>query len=259
LSATVTPTNPNCSNTNDGAITVSSATGGYGTYEFSVNGGTSWQVSGSFPGLSGLAAPGKDYNVLVRDQAHASCVIDLDGAGATTLISPPALDASTSTYTNETCLGSDGKIDLTVTGGTAPYGYSWSTSAISEDISSLAEGTYTVIITDANQCTLVKDFTIDLACVLRVYQAVSPNGDGKNDYWRIDKIEQYPGNTVRLFDRFNNLVYETHGYSNETNNWTGQSNHGLTRGNLPDDTYFYWVDLGSGLGKLSGFVILKNH
>jgi gliding motility-associated-like protein len=92
-----------------------------------------------------------------------------------------------------------------------------------------------------------------------VYQGVSPNGDGKNDYWRIDKIEEYPGNTVRIFDRFNNLVYETHGYSNETNNWAGQSNHGVARGILPEDTYFYWVDLGSGSGTYSGYVVLKNH
>ena len=45
----------------------------------------------------------------------------------------------------------DGSIDLTVTGGTAPYGFLWSTGATTEDILDLAAGTYTVIVTDAEQ------------------------------------------------------------------------------------------------------------
>ncbi|HTH56848.1 MAG TPA: Ig-like domain-containing protein [Cyclobacteriaceae bacterium] len=93
----------------------------------------------------------------------------------------------------------------------------------------------------------------------RIYQALSPNGDGQNDYWRIDGIEGFPNNLTRVFDRFNNLVFETHGYSNETNNWTGQSNHGLIRGSLPEGTYFYSLDLGDGRGPLSGYVVLKRN
>jgi gliding motility-associated-like protein len=260
LSGTISAVNPTCNNGTDGSITINSAAGGSSTYEFSIDGGTTWQ---SLPTFQGLAEKATNYNVLIRDQAHTTCVIDLDGSTNTILTSPSPISA-TAALSKETCKGSDGAIDLAVSGGTPlagtpSYTYEWSNGFITEDISTLGEGTYSVTIKDANQCSITQEFVIDLDCVLRVYQAVSPNGDGKNDYWRIDRIEQFPGNTVRLFDRFNNLVYETHGYTNETNNWTGQANHGLTRGTLPDDTYFYWVDLGSGLGKLSGFVILKNH
>jgi len=64
---------------------------------------------------------------------------------------------------------------------------------------------------------------------------------------------------MRVFDRFNNLVYETRAYSNEANSWTGQSNHGLVRGSLPEGTYFYSLDLGDGRGPLSGYVVLKRN
>ena len=93
----------------------------------------------------------------------------------------------------------------------------------------------------------------------RIYQGLSPNGDGKNDYWHIDGIEGFPNNTIRIFDRFNNLVYETRGYSNESNYWTGQSNHGLVRGSLPEGTYFYSVELGDGSGPISGYVVVKRN
>jgi gliding motility-associated-like protein len=93
----------------------------------------------------------------------------------------------------------------------------------------------------------------------KIYEGVSPNGDDVNDYWRIDGIEQYPNNLVRIFDRYNNLVYEADAYSNEKNNWQGQANHGLVRGTLPEGTYFYTVDLGDGKHPLSGFVQLKRH
>jgi gliding motility-associated-like protein len=93
----------------------------------------------------------------------------------------------------------------------------------------------------------------------KIYEGVSPNGDNLNDYWRIDGIELYPNNLIRVFDRFNNLVFETSSYSNEKNNWQGQANHGLTHGTLPEGTYFYTVNLGNGEHALSGFVELKRY
>lgn len=106
---------------------------------------------------------------------------------------------------------------------------------------------------DSNEATV----SISVTDPFKVYDGVSPNGDGKNDYWRIDGIESFPHNSVRLFDRFNNLVYETAGYSNESNNWSGQANHGLVRGSLPDGPYFYSLSLGDGTPPVSGFVVLK--
>ena len=52
LSATVNSTNISCFGSTDGSITISAPAGGHGTYEYSINGGGSWQGSGSFPNLS---------------------------------------------------------------------------------------------------------------------------------------------------------------------------------------------------------------
>jgi hypothetical protein len=52
------------------------------------------------------------------------------------------------------CFGnSTGSINLTVNGGFAPYTYSWSNGATTQDISSLSSGSFNVTVTDANACT----------------------------------------------------------------------------------------------------------
>jgi hypothetical protein len=52
LGATVTSTNISCFGSNNGTITISSPTGGSGAYEYTNNGGTSWQASGIYTLLS---------------------------------------------------------------------------------------------------------------------------------------------------------------------------------------------------------------
>jgi gliding motility-associated-like protein len=92
---------------------------------------------------------------------------------------------------------------------------------------------------------------------LKAYEAFSPNGDGLNDYWRIEGLDFYPENRVQVFDRFNNLVYELKGYNNENKMWRGESNHGLIGGTLPEGIYYYAINLGTQAPLLRGFVVLK--
>jgi gliding motility-associated-like protein len=94
----------------------------------------------------------------------------------------------------------------------------------------------------------------------KIYNALSPNNDGMNDFWRIDGIENYPDNKARIFDRYNNLIFEMAGYDNDENSWRGQANHGnFIKGNMPEGTYFYTlqVDLGNGMELFSGYLVLK--
>ncbi|MDO8367856.1 MAG: SprB repeat-containing protein [Saprospiraceae bacterium] len=146
LSAIVASTNVTCNGSNDGTITITSPTGGSGTYEYSINGGTEWQASGSFTGLANAT-----YNVQIRDAANPSCVNTLNAA---LIITQPAVLNATVASTNVTCNGAnDGTITITgATGGYGTYEYSvnggtnWQTSG---SFTGLANGTYNVQIRDA--------------------------------------------------------------------------------------------------------------
>jgi gliding motility-associated-like protein len=92
-----------------------------------------------------------------------------------------------------------------------------------------------------------------------IFEGLSPNNDGFNDSWRINGIEAYEQNRVRVFDRYNNLVFETTNYTNDGNCWRGQANSGMQSGNLPEGTYFYLVEINDGNGPYSGFVVLKKN
>ena len=118
LNAVVTPTNVSCNGANNGIINITAPVGGYGTYEYSINGGTSWQASGLFIGR----APAT-YDVRIRDAANAACVIVLNNA--LTITEPAVITASVAS-TNVTCNGAnDGTITISSpSGGYGTYEYS---------------------------------------------------------------------------------------------------------------------------------------
>ncbi|NDG35561.1 MAG: adhesin, partial [Betaproteobacteria bacterium] len=79
--------------------------------------------------------------------------------------------------------GASGAIDLTVTGGTAPYTYLWNdpNASTTEDLSSLTAGTYNVTVTDANGCTASTSATVTQPAALVLTTASTPascNPDG---------------------------------------------------------------------------------
>jgi uncharacterized protein YegL len=66
---------------------------------------------------------------------------------------PQALQVSVSQLTNANCDVDDGSIVVDVSGSNPPYNYSWSNGATTRDIFNLAAGTYSLIVTDSNECT----------------------------------------------------------------------------------------------------------
>ncbi|MFH1321817.1 MAG: PKD domain-containing protein [Bacteroidota bacterium] len=96
------------------------------------------------------------YTVTVTDSNSVT-------ATASVTINEPAAALSLSaTATDVTCNnGSNGAIDLTVNGGTPPYTYNWSTSDTTEDLTNLSAGTYSIVVTDNNGCTINESYTID--------------------------------------------------------------------------------------------------
>jgi len=170
-------TNISCNGASDGTITVS-ASGGTGSYVYS------WIPSGnSSATLTGLS-PGT-YPILVSDLSNSNC-----NAQDSVTITQPAVLTNTITNTNVSCFGNaDGKITVTVAGGTADYTYSWSTgvtditSGFSSQINGLTPLTYSVNITDKNGCTTSNSISIteptSLTTSTAVKQASCGNTDGK--------------------------------------------------------------------------------
>jgi hypothetical protein len=165
LSATATSVNPTCAGASTGSIDVTPQ-GGTAPYTYSWNTGATTQDLTNVPAGS--------YNVIITD-----------ANGCTTTVSrtltAPAVLVLTGTSTNSTCGAANGTIDLTVSGGTPGYTYAWSNGATTQDLSDLAPGTYTVVVTDAAGCKQGKSFTISNSCLgLAKTISSSPvnNGDG---------------------------------------------------------------------------------
>jgi gliding motility-associated-like protein len=88
---------------------------------------------------------------------------------------------------------------------------------------------------------------------LFVYNGVSPNGDGNNDTWKIRGVENYPENTVTIFNRWGDKVKEFAGYNNTTLAWDGKNENDEP---LPNGTYFYILDV-KNLGVLKGWIFIR--
>ena len=84
---------------------------------------------------------------------------------------------------------------------------------------------------------------------------VTPNGDGRNDFWNLDKIERFVDNEVTIVDRWGGVVFQGKGYNNSNVVWGGQNKAG---GSVPTGTYFYTITvrLGDVIIKRSGFLEL---
>ena len=80
-------------------------------------------------------------------------------------------------------------------------------------------------------------------CDTYVPELFTPNGDGKNDGFVIKNIENYPNNTLKIFNRWGNLVYQKDKYQNE---FEGFANTGdqVGKNKLPAGTYYVILEYG---------------
>ena len=146
-----TVTNVSCFGGNDGSLSVN-ASGATAPYQYSIDGGTTWQNSNTFNTLTAGT-----YTIDIKDNNNCSDNINI------TITEPNQVNISTS-FTEPSCHGgSNGSISLNVSGATAPYQYSidggitWQTS---NTFNALAAGTYTIQIEDDNGCSYSTSETI---------------------------------------------------------------------------------------------------
>ena len=105
--------------------------------------------------------------------------------------------------------------------------------------------------------------TINIVNKIVPYNAMSVDGDGKNDHFHIAGIERYPNNVVRIYNRWGVKVFETEGYDNVTRVFRGISNGRVTieqAEKLPQGTYYYvieYYDSNNNKESLVGWLYLK--
>ena len=144
--------------------------GGAGSIDLTVNGGTAtytylWSNGSTLEDIT--SAPEGLYSVTVTD-ANGCTATGFDEMFA------PAAISFTTLLTDASCNGyADGAVDLTVSGGSMPYGVNWDNGALTEDISGLVAGTYAFTITDANQCTANGSVAIAEPAVLALSSVLS--------------------------------------------------------------------------------------
>ena len=165
VTITITPTpiinsanvvNVLCNGGTNGSISVSLA-GGAQPYYYSDNGGSTYQLSNVFSGLSAGS-----YNLYVKDANGCPVVY---GANPITIQQPTVL-TQTDSATNASCNNvNDGSIIVTANGGTAPYQYSLNGGAnqLGNGFYGQSAGTYTVQVSDANGCSSSATVTVDTA------------------------------------------------------------------------------------------------
>jgi hypothetical protein len=117
-------------------------------------------------------------------------------------------------------------------------------------------GVYEVVVTTVYGCEEVKE--AEIGYEIYEFNGISANGDGRNDYFDIACISEFPDNHVRIFNRAGQLVFEAFGYDNLDVVFTGIGENGmyLAGRELPDGTYFYIIDKGDGTEPIAGYLEL---
>jgi len=160
ISITLTPISPLCAGGNDGSIT-SNISGGAAPYTYSWSNGINNDSI-----LTNLTAG--DYSLTVTDANGCTVIVTAtvdDGAIITIILTPSA----------PFCAGvNDGSISSSVSGGTAPYTYSWSNGTTGvPTLNNLLAGDYNLTVTDANGCMTIATTTINEGVIITVDVSVT--------------------------------------------------------------------------------------
>ena len=229
---------PLCTGDNTGFISVTGS-GGTPGYNFSVDGGETYQLISNFQNLFA-----GDYSVYVRD--IKGCLDSLQER----LVDPPELTVDAGV--DETIeLGFTTQLDATAFPSIFTVDYLWSAPSTltcpecpTTTAAPVNTTTYIVTVTNENGCTAQDDVVITLVKNRPIYipNAFSPDFDGTNDYFTAyGDISALQIRTLRIFNRWGALVYEANNIplNQEPLGWDG-SFRGRT---LPPNVFAYAIEV----------------
>ena len=149
MTTSVNSTPPSCFGQNNGSAQVMVTSGGNNPFTYSIDGGA-YSPTNTFGSLSAGI-----YTIMVRDTF--GCKV----ANTFTLTGPTQLALTVSSSNSAGCGGATGSATVVVTGGTTPYTYNWQGGSTAITASNLHAGSYSVTITDANNCTAITTAAIN--------------------------------------------------------------------------------------------------
>jgi gliding motility-associated-like protein len=115
----------------------------------------------------------------------------------------------------------------------------------------------TIEICDLTEICTQQELTIETGGDITVYNAVSPDGDGKNDTFLLRYIDLFTDtkdNKVTIFNRWGDVIFEIENYDNKDRVFRGLNKGG---NEVPSGTYFYKVEYRSGRAEKMGYLVLK--
>jgi gliding motility-associated-like protein len=158
------------------------------------------------------------------------------------------------------CMDSIGAVRLVISNGNPPYTVDWIipvNGMVPYDTAgnvyyftqsgATSNENYTIVITD--QCSFKDTVHVNLQvvdCNILIPNVVTPNGDGVNDYFKINGLDNFPGSSLTAFNRWGKKIYNSDDYKND---WRPDENAG---------TYFYIVNISDGRTFNGFFQIFKD-
>lgn len=222
-----------CFALNSGTLTVGGYTGSVTGWLSSTDNGATW-TSIATP-LDTLAFSNLFQNTLFAAIVqNGVCPPDTTASATITVLPLPFVDAGA-----DTTILPGQSLTLTGTGAGTPFwipvtGLS-NPSSFTPVATPGATTSYVLVVTDAYSC--VNADTVIITVSNPVFNGMvstffTPNGDGINDTWYIQNIQNFPGNEVFVYNIYGQLVYNKKDYAND---WRGTYNGS----DLPDGTYYY--------------------
>ena len=161
------------------------------------------------------------------------------------------------------CLEPTGSAKVIIADETREYKVTWyGENGFQQQINELVyipSGNYRVEVEGTEGCFSSDE--VEVKKDLLIYNGVSPNGDGLNDFFKIVCLEQFPDNNVKIYNRAGLLVYDQTFYdgNDPSRRFEGISNEGLSviGSELPIGTYFYVIDKNDGSVAKVGYLELN--
>jgi gliding motility-associated-like protein len=252
----------------NGDTVILSGPAGFSSYAWS-DGASTQQATISGAGVYSVQVTDGNGCISVPSDA-VTVIVDTEICNAAPLISPPTIIVQAgevitidlASYLSD----ADNNLDLSTlkiiasptSGATAVLGADLTLSLSYAGLSFLGTDNMMLEVCDLQgSCTQAQLSIEVLSEGIVVYNGLSPNGDGLNDFFHIhdiDLLEETRNNHVTIFNRWGDQVFDVGNYNNTTHVFKGVTNGGHE---LPSGTYFYKVTFDNGRPSKMGYLVLK--